>query len=142
MIEYNVYCDGAYSSLRKTSGSGVVITKCGKPIMKFYKKFQGGTNNTAELCAVILAMRSFKAPIDKVTFYSDSMYVIGTITKNWRRNKNKKLWEIFDKNYKYLSKLCPDIKFIWVKGHENSNNINNKFNNIADKLAVLATQSI
>ena len=141
MSEYSIYCDGAYSFSRKTSGSGVVIIKDGKIITKFYKKFEKGTNNTAELCAVILAMRSFKAPIDKVIIYSDSMYIIGTINEGWNRKKNKKLWEEFDNSYEYLKKLCPDITFIWVKGH-NTGDIHSYYNNIADELAVFATQSI
>lgn len=137
MIEYQVYCDGAYSPARQASGSGVVIVKNDHIVMQFGKKFNGGTNNTAELCAIILSMRSFKAPVDKITIYSDSMYIIGTITKNWQRRKNKKLWNEFDKSYENLSKLCNDISFVWVKGHGD-----NKFNNIADKLAVQASQSI
>lgn len=134
---YEVYCDGAYSPARDVSGSGIVIVKDNKVVMKFGKKFQGGTNNTAELCAVILSMRSFKAPVDKITIYSDSMYIIGTITKNWKRNKNLKLWQQFDVCYDSLTKLCPDISFVWVKGHND-----NPYNNLADRLAVEATQSI
>lgn len=142
MLEYTVYCDGAYSPAREASGSGVVIVKNGKIVEQYGKKFQQGTNNTAELCAAILAMRSFKAPIDKITIYSDSMYIIGTVNKGWQRRKNKRLWAEFDKSYELLSKICPDISFVWVKGHEKEGDIHNYYNGIADKLAVQASQSI
>ena len=34
---------------------------------------------------------------DKVKIYSDSTYVINTITKNWKRNANNDLWDQLDK---------------------------------------------
>lgn len=131
------YCDGAYSPARKTSGSGVVLLKDDKIILKFGKKFIGGTNNTAELCAVILAMKSITKPIDEFEVYSDSMYIIGTINDNWAIRKNKKLWNRFKECYINLRKLCPKVSFHWVKGHDK-----NQYNNLADSLAVNASIAI
>ena len=34
---------------------------------------------------------------DKVKIYSDSTYVINTITKNWKGNANNDLWDQLDK---------------------------------------------
>ena len=136
-MKYVAYCDGAYSSARHASGSGVVLLRDGKEVLRFNKHFPSGTNNTAELCAVILAMYSIKAPIDGMDIISDSMYIIGTITQGWKRNKNKALWNEFVRCYNRLSKLCPKIQFIWVKGHNGD-----KYNSIADKLAVEASQMI
>jgi ribonuclease HI len=134
MVEITAYCDGAYSPARKTSGSGVVILKDGKVILKFGKKFQGGTNNTAELCAAILAMSSIKSPIDKFELFTDSMYIIGTVNQGWNTKSNKKLWKKFNECYNNLKLLCPDITFTWVKGHAN-----NEYNKLADSLAVAAS---
>lgn len=136
-MKYTIYCDGAYSSARNTSGSGVLILRDGIEILRFGKKFKGGTNNTAELCAAILAMRSIKLPVDEIEIISDSMYIVGTVNQGWKRNKNKNLWLEFDRCYNSLSLLCPKIQFSWVKGHNND-----KFNSIVDKLAVEASQSI
>lgn len=134
MAEITVYCDGAYSPARKTSGSGVVILKDGKIILKFGKKFQGGTNNTAELCAAILAMSSIKSPIDKFELFTDSMYIIGTVNQGWNTKSNKKLWKKFNECYNNLKLLCPNITFTWVKGHAS-----NEYNKLADSLAVAAS---
>ena len=134
MIEITAYCDGAYSPARKTSGSGVVILKDDKIILKFGKKFQGGTNNTAELCAAILAMSSIKSPIDKFELFTDSMYIIGTVNQGWNIKSNKKLWKRFNECYNRLKIFCPNIIFTWVKGHAN-----NEYNKLADSLAVAAS---
>lgn len=134
MSKITAYCDGAYSPARKTSGSGVVILKDGEIVLKYGKRFEGGTNNTAELCAVILAMSSVVKPIDEFELYTDSMYIIGTINDNWAVKSNKKLWNRFKEHYVKLYKLCPKISFHWVKGHDS-----NIYNNLADKLAVQAS---
>ena len=58
--------------------------------------------------------------------------MINTITKNWKRNANNDLWDILDK-------LLSDKKVVWqwVKGHSG-----NKYNEIADKLAVNAINEL
>lgn len=82
-----------------------------------------------ELLAVMYALSAIK-DTNIVTIYSDSQYVLGCITKGWKRKKNVKLWQKFDKVYEQALKKCPNIKFEWVKGHDIS-----IFNNMADKLA-------
>lgn len=90
-----------------------------------------------ELGAIIIVLRAVKGPIDSLTIYTDSMYCIGCATLNWKRKKNQKMWEEFDKQYKRVKALCPNIKFEHIKGHNGD-----KYNEICDKLAVKASQSI
>ena len=51
------------------------------------KEMDGGfrmtTNNRMELLAVIIALETLKDGDHKVTVYSDSKYVIDSITKGW-----------------------------------------------------------
>lgn len=136
MTKIIAYCDGAYSPARKTSGAGVVLIKDNKVVLKFGKRFQGGTNNTAELCAAILAMSSICKPIDEFQMFTDSMYIIGTVNEGWNTKTNKKLWERFNKCYNNLKLLCPKITFTWVKGHDKD-----IYNILADKLANNASTS-
>jgi ribonuclease HI len=136
MTKIIVYCDGAYSPARKTSGAGVVILKDDKVILKFAKKFEGGTNNTAELCAAILAISSIQKPIDEFQLFTDSMYIIGTVNEGWNTKTNKKLWKRFNECYNHLKSLCSNITFTWVKGHDK-----NMYNILADKLANNASTS-
>ncbi len=134
---YMVYCDGAYSSVKKQSGAGLIIYKNGQPVFEYAKTFKGGTNNTAEICAIILALRCFKKHVDSIIIVSDSQYCIGTINDGWTRRANKVLWDIFDKEYLRVQELCSDIKFMWVKGHNKDIG-----NTRADELAVKASKSI
>ena len=135
MNNLTFFTDGAYSSAREQGGIGLVILLNDKKIGEYSHIYKRTTNNQMELSAVIIALRLIKKEYDSITIYSDSMYVIGCTTKGWKRKKNVKLWEEFDKQIERVSKLCPSIKFEHVKGHAD-----NKWNNYADKLAVKASQ--
>lgn len=127
MIE--IYTDGAYSSSRNQGGCSFVILKENKIIAKFSKAYKNTTNNRMEMLAVILSLESLKK-IQPITIYTDSMYVIGTATLNWKRKKNHDLWKRFDNVVKKFN-----ITWKHVKGHSN-----NELNNLCDKLAVRASQ--
>ena len=131
------YTDGAYSSARDQGGIGLVILSNDKVIQQFSRMYKHTTNNQMELGAIIVVLRSVKGPIDSLTIYTDSMYCVGCATKGWKRKKNQKMWEEFDKQYERVSKLCPTIEIKHVKGHDGD-----KYNEICDKLAVKASQSI
>lgn len=134
---YSAYTDGAYSSTRDQGGVGILILKGEEEILRYSNMYPHTTNNQMELGAIIIALRMIKGKIDSLTIYTDSQYCIGCATQGWKRKKNKALWEEFDKQYARVKELCPDIKFIHVKGHAG-----NKYNEIVDKLAVAASQQI
>jgi ribonuclease HI len=102
------------------------------------KGYRLTTNNRMELLAVIAGLQALKKNELPVTIYSDSQYVINSITKGWLDNwirtdfkggkKNKDLWL----QYKQLSKQFK-LKFVWVKGHAD-----NPYNNRCDELATSA----
>lgn len=131
-----IYTDGACHVTTKIGGIGIVFTKDNKLVSSYSKQFTNVTNNQMELLAVMYALSAIK-DTDIVTIYSDSQYVLGCITKGWKRKKNVGLWQKFDKVYEQALKKCPNIKFEWVKGHGIS-----IFNNMADKLAVEASNLI
>lgn len=140
MSQYIIFTDGAYSSLRNQGGVGVVFVKDGKKIYEFSRMIPNTTNNRCEISAVIYALNAISKPIDSVTIYTDSQYVLGCINEGWQRKKNKVLWSIFDNIYNKASKFCQNIKFDWVKGHSKSDDFFSEMNNLADKLAVEASQ--
>jgi ribonuclease HI len=96
------------------------------------------TNNRMELMAVIKALEALKKPGMHLTIYSDSQYVVNSITKGWLKNwlatnfkggkKNKDLWIAYDK----LARN-HHVKCVWVKGHAD-----NPLNNRCDELATAA----
>ena len=118
----DIYTDGACIGNPGPGGWGVVILQEND---NFF--LSGGekntTNNRMEITAVIEGLKNVDSK--DLTVYSDSTYVINTITKGWKKNKNQDLWEI-------LEKLVSEknVKWEWVKGHSG-----NEFNEKADKLA-------
>ena len=142
MSDIQIFTDGAFSTSRKTGGIGIVFVINGKKVYEFSKQFPNSTNNKCELLAVIYALNSISKKINSLTIYSDSQYVIGCATRNWKRKKNKELWELYDKVFNKALKLCSEINLIWIKGHTNNSDFFSQMNNRADILAVTASQLI
>ena len=82
------------------------------------------TNNQMEITAVIRGLNRLPAG-EAVCVVSDSTYVINTMTKGWKRNANRPLWEELD-----VAVNQRDVTWRWVKGHSG-----NLHNDLADKLA-------
>lgn len=134
---YIMFTDGAYSSTRDQGGVGIVILKDGKEILRYSNMYKRTTNNQMELGAIIIALRMIKKKIDSLVIHTDSQYCIGCAVQGWKRKKNRVMWEEFDRQYSRVKELCPDIKFVHVKGHSG-----NKYNEIVDQMAVSASQRI
>ena len=137
---YMLITDGAYSSSRDQGGLGFVFIRDGTNVFEYSKTVKNTTNNKMELGAIILGLRAIKGSIDSLVIISDSMYCIGCATKGWKRKKNQKLWEAFDKEYSRVSSLCPNITWKHVKGHQNDSSEFTRWNNYVDKLAVRASR--
>jgi len=131
-----IYTDGAARGNPGPGGLGIVMLFNGhrKEHSEGYKRT---TNNRMELLAVIRALEFLKTTAYPVHVYSDSKYVINSITKGWLKTwiktgfkgkKNKDLW------LRYHAIAAPfQLSFHWVKGHAE-----NKENNRCDELAVSA----
>lgn len=137
MINIVFYTDGAFSSSKNQGGIGIVMLKNDKKVLEYSNMYKNTTNNQMEIGAVIIALRIIQKPIDSITIFTDSMYVIGCATLGWQRKKNQSLWKEFDNQYERVKTLCPSIKFKHVKGHNND-----LYNEIANSLAVKASQLI
>ena len=127
--ELIVYTDGACSGNPGVGGWAFVIPSISHESSGFDVDT---TNNRMEIFACIEALRYLsdcnitKLPIRIVT---DSQYVVNTMTKGWKKNKNNDLW-------KQLESFVNDdfegnVKFEWVKGHST-----NEYNKRCDELAV------
>ena len=137
MNNYVIYTDGAYSSTRNQGGIGIVILKDNKIVLQYSKMYKDVTNNKMELMAVIMAFTCIKNNVDSIEIVTDSQYVLGCATKGWKRKKNKKLWKLFDQEYKKLQSKCLNITWNWTHGHAE-----NEYNNLCDELAVNASHEI
>lgn len=125
-----IYTDGAYKSSIDQGGIGIVWMKNDEVFKKYSKGFKHTTNNKMELIAMLCAFKSIKTSINEVEFISDSQYVLGCLTKGWKKKKNVELWNILDKEYERVKSLVKNIKFTHVRGHQDCFG-----NNLADELA-------
>lgn len=133
MGKIEIYTDGAYSSSRNQGGWAFVVLEDGSKIASEFDAIKDTTNNRMEIMASLEAVRSMKSQsIDEFTIYTDSMYVIGTMSLNWKRKKNVDLWLQMDE-------AITGLKIEWkhVKGHEGD-----KYNEMCDMLAVHASHLV
>jgi ribonuclease HI len=142
MANLSCYTDGAYSPLRDKGGIGIVFVKDGVKVYEFKKMFEKTTNNKCEIMAVVYALNAISKPVDKLTIYSDSQYVIGCATLGWKRKKNQEYWALYDKVLAKAKGFCKEIEFKWVKGHSSEKDFDSEMNNLADKLAVEASNEL
>lgn len=129
-----IYTDGSALGNPGPGGYGIVM-RFGEKKKEISAGFRKTTNNRMELLAVITALESLKTNKYPIHIYSDSKYVIDSITKGWLNNwvkkgfkdkKNVDLWK------KYLKVAQPyQVIFHWVKGHAG-----NPDNERCDRLAV------
>ncbi len=140
-MKFKIYTDGACSGNPGKGGWAAIILD-----EKNQSSISGSenktTNNRMELMAPIMALKKIKTK-SEITIYTDSRYVKDGITewiKKWKlnnwKNSNKKLVKNKDLWIK-LDNCCQkhDVSWKWVKAHAE-----NKFNNLADELAVSKTK--
>ena len=122
-----VYCDGACSGNPGPGGWAFMIPALGVEKSGF---IDNTTNNRMEITAVIKALEwlnSRYSNLADIEIITDSQYVVNTMTKNWKKNKNIDLWHMLD----YLLSFNWQLTWTWVKGHAD-----NQYNARCDELAV------
>lgn len=106
-----LYTDGAASG-NPGPGGYAAILKCGPLVKELSGGFARTTNNRMELMAVIKGLEAIKWKDVPVEIYSDSTYVVKTVTENWKRKKNQDLWTKLDELSSGMN-----LKWNWIKGH-------------------------
>ena len=122
-----LYTDGASSGNPGPGGWGAVLV-CGELRKELSGGFALTTNNRMELLAVIKGLEAIRWEGATVNVYSDSTYVVNTITLGWKRKKNHDLWARFDALAGRFN-----LHFNWIKGHAG-----HPENERCDRLAVAA----
>lgn len=134
-----IYTDGASQGNPGPGGYGIVMIADHRR-KEVSHGFRLTTNNRMELLSVIVALEALKKTGLDITIYSDSKYVVDSVSKGWvfgwqkkgfKGKKNSDLWQRFLKLYP-----LHKPKFVWVKGHAN-----NKENEHCDMLAVEAANT-
>lgn len=142
--DFELYTDGGQRTINGMNVGGYAAYVHSKNPSEQYMIVgaeKNTTNNRMELCGVIEGLSSLPEN-STVNVYSDSQYVVYAFTKNWinkwkkeefKNTKNVELWHsLIDEVDKHKK-----VNFIWVKGHSN-----NKMNNLCDRLATAAMNTI
>lgn len=138
--EVVIYTDGACSGNPGPGGYGVVM-KYGSHHKEISKGYRKTTNNRMELMAAIAGLELLKERCS-VSLYTDSKYLVDSLTngwvknwqaRGWKRGKKEKvmnpdLWEKLLELFEY-----HQVEIHWVKGHAG-----NPENERADHLATSA----
>ena len=106
-----LYTDGAASG-NPGPGGWAAVLRCGALRKEMSGGFCHTTNNRMELLAVIKGLEAILWQDAEVEVWSDSQYVVNTVTQGWKRKKNGDLWERYDavaRNFR--------LRFHWIKGH-------------------------
>ena len=107
-----VWTDGACSGNPGPAGLGVVILD-GKQRTELSEYLGEGTNNIAELMAILRGLESVKDRTRPVVVYSDSSYSIDILTKAWKAKKNVELVD----ELRGVCRAFADLRFVKVAGH-------------------------
>jgi len=108
----HVWTDGACSGNPGPCGVGVVVID-GKEQKEISEYLGEGTNNIAELTAILRGLQTVTDRARTVIVYSDSAYSIGLLTQAWKAKANKELVA----ELRALTKEFTDLRFVKVAGH-------------------------
>jgi len=108
----HVWTDGACTGNPGPAGLGVVIID-GARERELSEYLGEGTNNIAELMAILRGLEEVPDRARPVVVYSDSAYSIGLLTQNWKAKANTQLVE----KLRALTRQFKDLRFVKVAGH-------------------------
>jgi len=145
-----IYCDGACLGNPGEAGSGLAIFYSNKkrPILVYGKYIKNGTNNIAELNALLRALQIAYKNLDSyknIIIKTDSKYSIDSITKwaygweksGWKRKKDREVknLELIQRIFRLYNHLKDRVSIEYVRGHSGIEG-----NELADKMAKLAIE--
>ena len=139
-MKITVFTDGSSRGNPGPGGYGIIMCA---PEHNYRKEFSAGyrltTNNRMELLAVIVSLENLRSKGHKVDIYSDSKYVVDSVSKGWlagwvakgfKDKKNPDLWR------RYIEAAKGQyVSFHWIKGHNE-----HPENERCDALAVAAAR--
>jgi ribonuclease HI len=108
----HVWTDGACTGNPGPAGLGVVIVDGGKHT-EISEYLGEGTNNIAELMAILRGLERVPDKARPTVVYSDSQYSIGLLTQGWKAKKNVELVE----ELRDVCRQFKDLRFVKVAGH-------------------------
>lgn len=128
-----IHTDGACSGNPGPAGIGVVIERPEGDIIEHSEFIGEGTNNIAELTAILRALEMLKPEEQSahVLLYTDSAWSLGVLVGGWKAKANLELITAI----KERMATTPDVELLKVKGHAGHSG-----NEEADALATMAVR--
>lgn len=108
----HIWTDGGCVPNPGPAGIGVVIID-GAEQREISEYLGQGTNNIAELTAIVRGLESVPDRKRLVVVYSDSQYAIGLLTQNWKPKANIELVV----QLRSMLKQFPEVRFVKVAAH-------------------------
>jgi len=143
-----IFCDGACEPNPGKAGSGMAVYRTGVLASLWYGAYNpAGTNNTAELNALLQALMLAKLEIDAdrtVQVRSDSSYGLNAVTK-WAAGWKKRGWRKADGEIKNLE-IIQLLHALYLEIKEGvdiqhvSAHVGIEGNELADRMAMLAVE--
>jgi ribonuclease HI len=143
-----IFCDGACEPNPGKAGSGMAVYRNGELASLWYGAYNpAGTNNTAELNALLYALQLARTEIEAdktVQVRSDSSYGLNAVTK-WAAGWKKRGWRKADGEIKNLE-IIQELHALYLEIEEDVNlqhvsaHVGIEGNELADRMAMLAVE--
>ncbi len=126
MKQVTIVCDGSSLGNGRESTRAAAVAVLGfKGFWRAVGEYLGhATNQQAEIAAAALGLANLKEPC-KVKVFSDSRYVVETMTGNFRKKTNHEWWARLDQ-----AASKHEVEWQWIKGHAG-----HEVQEVADKAA-------
>ena len=113
MKHVTIFCDGSSLGNGQSSTRAAAVALLGyKGVWRAIGKYLGqATNQQAEVAAATVGLESLKEPCD-VHLFTDSRYVVETMSGRFRRKANHDWWNKLDQAAKK-----HNVKWEWTRGH-------------------------
>lgn len=107
------YTDGACTGNPGPAGAGFIVIEPGGKMSEGFESLGIGTNNVAELTAILRAAEAIPRHAPEVVIHTDSKYAIGVLSQNWKAKANQALIA----QTKGVLEQHQHVRFVYVPGH-------------------------
>jgi ribonuclease HI len=112
--EVSIFCDGSSLGNGQTATRAAAVALLGyQGVWRAFGAYLGqATNQQAEVAAAALGLESLREPC-RVHLFTDSRYVVETMSGRFRRKTNHEWWARLDH-----AAMGHDVNWEWTRGHD------------------------
>lgn len=107
------YTDGACTGNPGPAGAGFIVIRPDGTMAEGFEDLGTGTNNIAELTAILRAAEAVPRDVPEIVIHTDSKYAIGVLSQGWKAKANQ---DLIAKTKRALEELTK-VRFVYVPGH-------------------------